>query len=190
MGTASSEAPGAPLAGGRFISSDLLPGLSMCILADGDIRAALADGSLAIDPFEPRHVTPNGVDLTVAEVLLKAAGRTVREGVAEIPPGAWFALSTREVVTLGPTIAGQLWIRSSYARRGAIAGFGKVESGFSGTLTVGAANLGPDPLAIPIGDRFCQIVFERMESVPERTYAKASGNYQGQRGVTLAPKRP
>jgi dCTP deaminase len=64
-----------------------------------------------------------------------------------------------------------------------------VEAGFSGTLTIGAANLGPDPLEIPIGDRFCQIVFERLLSRPRGLYAERSGNYQGQRGVTLAPKR-
>ncbi len=162
----------------------------MCILADGDIRRALASGELAVEPFVEKNLTPNGLDLTVAEVFLKAEGRHVREGEAVIPPGAWFALATREVLTLGPGVAGQLWIRSSYARRGALAGFGKVEAGFSGTLTIGALNAGPDPLRIPIGDRFCQIVFEKMHSPPEALYAQRSGNYQHQRGVTLGPRAP
>lgn len=161
----------------------------MCILADGDIRRAIESGGLAIEPFAPDNLTPNGLDLTVSEVYLKADDVTVRDGTAVVPPGAWFAISTREVVTMSPETAGQLWIRSSYARRGAIAGFGKVEAGFSGTLTIGAANLGPAPLEIPIGDRFCQIVFERMHSIPEALYAERSGNYQNQRGVTLEPAR-
>ncbi|MBW3584048.1 MAG: dCTP deaminase [Euryarchaeota archaeon] len=161
----------------------------MCILSDADIKAGLKEGGLKITPFRDGNLTPNGLDLTVAEVFLKAEGRTVTDGVATVPPGAWFAISTDEVVTLGPLVAGQLWIRSSYARKGAIAGFGKVEAGFSGTLTIGAANLGPEPLEIPVGDRFCQIVFERMHSPPEALYAQRSGNYQGQRGVTLAPAK-
>lgn len=161
----------------------------MCILADADIQAAIEEGALAVEPFVPKNLTPNGLDLSVGEVLLKAEGRTVTEGVAVVPPGGWFAVATKEVVSLGPQVSAQLWIRSSYARRGAIAGFGKVEAGFSGTLTIGAANLGPDPLEIPIGDRFCQIVFETMSRPAEQLYAERSGNYQDQRGVTLAPRR-
>lgn len=161
----------------------------MCILSDGDIQAALTDGALDVTPFIKDHLTPNGLDLRVKEVYLKTEDRTVEEGVARVPPGGWFAISTEEVVTLGPQVAAQLWIRSSYARRGAIAGFGKVEAGFSGTLTIGAANLGPESLEIPIGDRFCQIVFETLSHPAEQLYAERSGNYQGQRGVTLAPRR-
>lgn len=166
-----------------------LPG-PMCLLADGDIQRALEQGELAIEPYEPKNLTPNGVDLRIGEVYLEASGETIRSGVAHIPAGSWFALSTREVVTLGPQLAGQLWIRSSWARKGAVAGFGKVEAGFSGTLTIGAANLSQNPMQIPIGDRFCQLVFETLKSIPLSLYPERSGNYQGQRGVTLEPNKP
>lgn len=159
----------------------------MCILSDGDIRAALGSDALRVEPFVDENLTPNGLDLTVEEVYLKSEDVHVRDGVARIPPGGWFAVATREVVTLGPQVAAQLWIRSSYARRGMVGVFGKVEAGFSGSLTVAAANLGPEPLEVPVGDRFCQIVFEKMHSVPEQLYHERSGNYQDQRGVTLAP---
>ncbi len=161
----------------------------MCLFSDGDIQKARQQGELTIEPFTAKHLTPNGLDLTIDEVYLKSEDRRIREGVATIPPGAWFAIATKEVVTLGPKMAAQLWIRSSWARRGAIAGFGKVEAGFSGQLTIGVANLGDEPLELPIGDRFCQIVFESLHSIPESLYETRSGNYQGQRGVTLAPNR-
>jgi dCTP deaminase len=95
-------------------------------------------------------------------------------------------VSTLERVRLGPALAGQLWIRSSYARKGILAAFGKVEAGFDGTLTIGAFNAAAQPVAIPIGERFCQLAFEPLSSPAAKVYAQRSGNYQGQRGVTLA----
>jgi dCTP deaminase len=40
---------------------------------------------------------------------------------------------------------------------------------------------------VPIGCRFVQMVLETMHSSCEMTYEKRSGNYQGQKGITLAP---
>lgn len=161
----------------------------MCILADGDITRSLERRELAIVPYAEKHLTPNGYDLTVAEVLVPP-GPKVAWGIATVKPKTWFAVSTAERVELGPSLAGQLWIRSSYARKGVLAAFGKVEAGFHGTLTIGAFHAGATALELPIGERFCQIVFERMESVPHRLYAERSGTYQDQRGVTLAKDAP
>jgi dCTP deaminase len=161
-------------------------GHGVCILSDRDIRGRVASGELGIEPFVDKHLTPNGYDLTVKEVLIRGATEPVREGTVTVPPGAGFLVSTREFLKMSPDVAGQLWIRSSYARRGVLAAFGKVEAGFHGELTVGAVHVGLEPLQIPIGDRFCQIAFERMHTVPEKLYQERSGNYQGQRGVTLA----
>ncbi|KYK24118.1 hypothetical protein AYK21_01740 [Thermoplasmatales archaeon SG8-52-2] len=97
----------------------------------------------------------------------------------------WFAISTKEFVKMGSNIASQLWIRSSYARKGVMASFGKVDAGFHGTLTISCFNSNDGPLEIPIGDRFCQIVFENLSSSPEELYDKKSGNYQNQRGIKL-----
>lgn len=162
----------------------------MCILSDRDIRERMERGELGIEPFTAKNVTPNGVDLTVKEVLLRGSGTKVTEGVAKIPPGAGFLLSTREFVKMPEDVAGQLWIRSSYARRGLVAAFGKVECGFQGELTIGGLNAGAEAVDMPIGDRFCQLAFEKMESRPERSYVERSGNYQGQRGITFAKNQP
>ena len=86
---------------------------------------------------------------------------------------------------MGQKITSQLWIRSSYARKGVMASFGKVDAGFHGTLTISCFNSNDEPLEIPIGDRFCQIVFENMASKPSELYDKKSGNYQNQRGLKL-----
>jgi dCTP deaminase len=159
----------------------------MAVLSDADILGALQRGELLVEPFREDSLTPNGLDLRVAEVLVPDRDSApVREGTAMVAPFARFLVSTTERVRLGPQLAGQLWIRSSYARKGVLAAFGKVEAGFDGTLTIGAFNASAQPLALPIGERFCQLAFEPLSSPAQKVYAQRSGNYQNQRGVTLA----
>ena len=62
-----------------------------------------------------------------------------------------------------------------------------VDAGFEGTLTLGSYNSSDNEIEIPIGERYCQLVFQTMTSASEKSYEKRSGNYQGQTGVTLKP---
>jgi dCTP deaminase len=163
----------------------------MAVLSDRDILARRSAGAAIVAPFEERCLTPNGYDLRVAEVLVPdVSADVVKEGKAVVPPGARFLVSTMERVEMPPDVCGSLWLRSSYARRGVFGSFGKVECGFHGTLTVGGFNASKQPLEVPIGDRFCQLVFERLESLPQKSYVERSGNYQGQSGITLAKDGP
>lgn len=149
--------------------------------------ARRAAGERLVEPFEERSLTPNGYDLRVAEVLVPDLSQeVVREGKAVVPAGTRFLVSTLERVEMPADVCGSLWLRSSFARRGVFGSFGKVEAGFVGTLTVGGFNAGRGPIDILIGDRFCQLVFERLESRPLKSYVERSGTYQGQSGVTLA----
>ena len=157
----------------------------MGILSDGDIIECISENKLSIEPFIEKNLTPNGYDLSIDEIFIKKTNDHIKQGMAVIPPLTWFAISTKEFVKMGAKITSQLWIRSSYARKGVIASFGKVDAGFHGTLTISCFNSNDEPLEIPIGDRFCQIVFENMESIPTELYDKKSGNYQNQRGVKL-----
>ena len=157
----------------------------MTILSDKDIENAMNDNDLGIEPFNQKNLTPNGYDLSVDEVYIRKTDQHIKEGVAVIPPMTWFAISTKEFVKMGPKITSQLWIRSSYARKGVMASFGKVDAGFHGTLTISCFNSSDEELEVPIGDRFCQIVFERLSSAPSELYDKKSGNYQNQRGIKL-----
>jgi dCTP deaminase len=157
----------------------------MTVLCDDDIMQALEKKDLGIEPFIQKNLTPNGYDLSVDEIFIRKNNVTIKDGTAVVPPMTWFAVSTKETVTMGPKIASQLWIRSSYARKGIMASFGKVDAGFRGTLTIGCFNASDVPVDIPIGDRFCQIVFESLSSDPKALYQERSGNYQNQHGVTL-----
>jgi len=158
----------------------------MAVLSDTDISKYMDTGRLDLEPFDKKNLTPNGYDLSIEEIYLKKNDVHIKEGLAVIPPLSWFAISTQEFVKMGADITGQLWIRSSYARKGVMASFGKVDAGFHGTLTISCFNAQDTDLEIPIGDRFCQIVFEKLESIPSELYDKKSGNYQNQKGIKLS----
>ena len=159
----------------------------MAVLSDRDILKGIDAKRLRIGGFRPENLTPNGYDLTIAEVVvLIRKPKTIREGVAKVTPQTRFAVSTLEVVELGPDITSQLWLRTTWARQGVIAAFGKVDAGFRGTLTLSAYNSNMyGVLEVPIGERFAQIVFEDLTSPAEKVYAERSGRWQDQKGVRL-----
>jgi dCTP deaminase len=157
----------------------------MAVLSDADILRCLKRGDIAIEPFRDDRLTPNGYDVAVAEVLLPDRGEKALKGDAVVPSLARFAVSTEERIVLGPTVTAQLWVRTTWARRGVLASFGKIDAGFRGTLTLMAFNASEAPLTVPLGAPFAQVVFERLESAAESPYEIRSGHYQDQKGVRL-----
>jgi dCTP deaminase len=157
----------------------------MSILSDVDIEKLIHLNQLGIEPFNIENLTPNGYDLTIDEIYIKNTDLKVHTDFAIIPPLSWFVISTKEYIKIGSNFTSQLWIRSSYARKGIFASFGKVDAGFNGTLTISCFNSNNVEIQIPIGDRFCQIVFEKLSSTPSELYEEKSGNYQNQKGIKL-----
>jgi dCTP deaminase len=163
----------------------------MCILPDREILSLMESGALRIRDFSRESLTPNGYDLRIAELSLPEAGLVVKDGVAKIPPKAMFYISTMEFVELPDDVAAQLWTRTSWIRKGLLVGLGKIDAGFHGTLTFMGFNASSKEVEVPIGSRFVQMVFETLHSPCQMTYEKRSGNYQGQKGITLDPvKKP
>jgi len=159
----------------------------MCLLPDHEILGRIKDGKLGIKDFSMESLTPNGYDLRVAELSLSEGGHVFNDGVAKIPPRTMFYVSTIEYVELPDDVAAQLWTRTSWIRKGILVGLGKIDAGFHGTLTFTGFNASDKEVEIPLGSRFGQMCFETMHSKVERTYEKRSGNYQGQKGITLDP---
>jgi len=159
------------------------------VLSDAGLRRAMAERELEIEPFSEHSLTPNGYDLTAGSVLVPATGRRTEKGPAAVPPKRWFVIGTVERVRLGRGLSGQLWLRSSFARRGILATFGKIDAGFDGNLTVTAFNASEGEFGMPLGERFCQMVVERLETPAERAYGERSGRYQHQRGITLEARQ-
>jgi len=155
----------------------------MGIWSDTDWLAAVGSRRMDVTPWNPDDLTPNGLDLRISHLLVD--GVTHKKGTVEVPPMTRFVVGTVETMRMPTDAVGSLWIRSSYARRGVLASFGKVDAGFHGNLTIGAFHTGAEPLQVPVGDRFCQIVMENLQSPIQKAYNERSGNYQNQTGITL-----
>ena len=159
----------------------------MTILSDEAILSALDMGELNIEPFNSENLTPNGYDLTIKEIEIPNHSKT-SDGEFTIPSGKRFAISTEERIACGSNICAQLWLRTSWARKGITCSFGKIDSGFDGTLTLLGFNSGEDDILIRTGDTFAQMVFEMMSGPAASLYSERSGNYQNQKGITWSKK--
>ncbi|MFW6305556.1 MAG: dCTP deaminase domain-containing protein [Candidatus Saliniplasma sp.] len=153
------------------------------ILSDGQIEELLEKKMLKIENFSEDNLTPNGYDLTIEEVSIKGED-PVDGGEVTIPPQTWFAVSTREYVKFPPEVAGELWIRTTWARKGVLASFGMIDAGFEGNLTLSAYNTSRE-ITIPIGGTFAQMVFHKLGRRSDKLYEERSGNYQGSKGINL-----
>lgn len=161
----------------------------MAVLSDTDILEKLASGSLKIESFDERNLTPNGYDVTIEEIWIPPEDRRLREGTAGIPGGSWFVIGTKEYLRLPRDLVGEIWIRTSWVRKGILSSFGRIDAGFNGNLTFSAYNASMNQVDVQIGERFAQVVFEELRSLPKKSYQQRSGNYQGQTGITLEPRR-
>ena len=155
----------------------------MTVLSDEAILSAIDLGELEIEPFNTDNLTPNGYDLTIDEIEIPRKSK-VSKGSLEIAPGTRFAISTKERISCGSSLCAQLWLRTSWARKGITCSFGKIDSGFDGTLTLLGYNSGDENVSISVGTTFAQVVFEMLSGPARSLYSQRSGNYQNQKGVT------
>jgi len=125
--------------------------------------------------------------LTIKEIEIPDRSKT-SNGEIIIPSGKRFAVSTEERIACGSNICAQLWIRTSWARKGITCSFGKIDSGFDGTLTLLGFNSGEEDVLIKTGETFAQIIFEMMSGPAASLYTERSGNYQNQKGITWSKK--
>ncbi|HVL33160.1 MAG TPA: dCTP deaminase [Actinomycetota bacterium] len=176
------------------------------ILSDRDIRKAIENGQLAIDPFDDTMIQPSSIDLHV-DSLFRVFNNTrypyidVRQEMEDLTslvevkpdepfilhPGEFVLGSTLEKVTLGDEIVARLEGKSSLGRLGLLihstAGF--VDAGWSGYLTLELSNVANLPITIYPGMKIGQLCVFQMSSPAERSYGK-TGKYQGQRGPTAS----
>ena len=161
----------------------------MAVLSDSDIIELLGHGTLRIEGYNEKNLTPNGYDVTIEELWIPSIGEHAREGIVRVPGNSWFVIGTKEYLVLPSNLVGEIWIRTTWVRKGILSSFGRIDAGFNGNLTFSAYNASKEPVEIPVGERFAQVVFEELRSPPRKTYGERSGNYQGQRGITLESKK-
>ena len=177
------------------------------LLSDRDIRSEVADGNLAIDPFDPSLVQPSSVDVRLDNLFrvfnntrythIDPAQRqdeltTLVEPADGEPfvlhPGEFVLGSTLEICTLPDYLAGRLEGKSSLGRLGLLthstAGF--IDPGFSGHITLELSNVANLPITLWPGMKIGQLCLFRLSSPSENPYGSAAvgSKYQGQRGPT------
>jgi dCTP deaminase len=176
------------------------------ILSDREIRKAIADGRLVIDPFDESMIQPSSVDLHVDSTFRVFNNSrypyidvrtemdqltTLVEPKPDEPfilhPGEFVLGSTFEKVTLPNDLVARLEGKSSLGRLGLLihstAGF--VDAGWSGYLTLELSNVANLPITIYPGMKIGQLCLFQMTSPAERPYGQR-GKYQGQRGPTAS----
>ncbi|MBM4435188.1 MAG: dCTP deaminase [Chloroflexi bacterium] len=177
------------------------------VLSDRDIRAAIGEGRIAIDPFDPRRLQPASVDITLDRSFrvfrsTRHAYIDLAKGVDDITeivtvddgdrfilhPGEFVLGSTVERIRLGDDVVSRVEGKSSLGRLGLLihstAGF--VDPGWDGHITLELSNVNTIPITLHPGMRIGQLSFFRLTSPAERPYGSAGlgSSYQGQAGPT------
>jgi dCTP deaminase len=165
------------------------------ILTRDVILREIANGRIAIDPFDPEQVGPASIDLHLGDEIRVMEGGppvialdedadyrtvTVVRPLADryiLRPGETIHGITRERIRLPPDVGGWLEGRSRFARLGLMihvtSGF--VAPGVDNRQVLEMSNVAGRPLAICAGTRLCQIVLQRAEG--EAVYR---GRFAGQ----------
>jgi dCTP deaminase len=177
------------------------------LLSDRDIRAEIAAGRVALEPYDPGMVQPSSIDVRIDRFFrvfenhkyphidpsVEQADLTrMVEPEGDEPfilhPGEFALASTYEVVTLPDDVAGRLEGKSSLGRLGLLthstAGF--IDPGFSGHITLELSNAATLPIKLYPGMKIGQLCLIRLSSPAEHPYGSAiyGSRYQGQRGPT------
>ncbi|HET7095268.1 MAG TPA: dCTP deaminase [Thermomicrobiales bacterium] len=176
------------------------------ILSDRDIRRALQDGRIRIDPAPDLDAQLGSVsiDFRLGPTFMvfehsrhsfidprqpQSIGEAMRtiEVAADEPffmqPGDFALASTIERLELADDLLGRLEGRSSIARLGITvhSTAAVFEPGWTGTATMELSNLGRMAVALYPGMRICAFSFEEVSSPVEVPYRRKHGNkYAGQ----------
>ena len=173
------------------------------MLSDVDIKIALKEGLIQIEPLEESYIQPSSIDLKVgsdfrvfenhkySHIDPKAKQQELTSLVTAteaepfiLHPGEFVLGTTYEKVTLSNKVVARLEGKSSLGRIGLLihstAGF--VDPGFSGNLTLELANVSRLPITLYYGMRIGQISFQKMVSEAEKPYGspELKSRYQGQ----------
>lgn len=171
------------------------------VLVDHQIKAAIEDNVLGVDPYNSELVNSNSLDIRLSNSFLDYRGymltpinpfneRDVNLGLVErsgpivLKRHESILASTIETISLPNFICAELTGKSSLARLGLQIHQtgGWIDCGFSGQITLELFNAGKRPIELipnmPIG----QLVFHETEEAEKGYGDRKSSKYQGQKG--------
>ena len=168
----------------------------MTTMRDVDIKGAIERGEVVVLPYNPEHVGPASIDLTLSDDFVFVDGQETN-GLIEmdrpipyvgwkgpqyvLPPKSFVLACTVEVITLPADICAKVEGRSSIGRMGLfIQNAGWVDPGWEGRLTLELFNANDYPMIVTAGRRVAQLVLDRLVGPVEHPYA---GKYKGDEGT-------
>jgi dCTP deaminase len=177
------------------------------VLSDRTIRRLLAEGRIAIDPYEGDLLQPSSVDVRADRLFrvfhnarypfidVKKPMEELTElvEVAEdepfiLHPGEFVLGSTLERITLPDDLVARLEGKSSLGRLGLLihstAGF--IDPGWDGHVTLELSNVANLPITIYYGMKIGQLSFVQLSEPAETPYGAdgLGSKYKGQTGPT------
>ena len=177
------------------------------LLSDRDIRAEIAAGRVALEPYDETLLQPSSVDLRLDRHFrtfnnhaythidparqqddLTRMVEPPEDEAFVLHPGEFVLGSTYEVISLPDDVAGRLEGKSSLGRLGLLthstAGF--IDPGFSGHVTLELSNVANLPIRLWPGMKVGQLCLFRLSSPSEHPYGSPvyGSRYQDQRGPT------
>ena len=177
------------------------------LLSDRDIKAAITEGRLGLEPYDAGLVQPSSIDVRLDRFFrvfnnsrythIDPAEQqddltTLIEPDGDDPfvlhPGEFVLGSTLERVTLPDDLVARLEGKSSLGRLGLLihstAGF--IDPGWDGHVTLELSNVANLPITIYHGMKIGQISFMQLSEPTSTPYGSSSlgSKYQGQRGPT------
>ncbi len=183
------------------------------ILSDRDIKKALQEKKIVIDPFPDLGVQLGSclLDLRLGDrfrvfnhsktpYLDPQDPKTLQDVTTEIQvkegeaftlhPGEFVLAVTKEYIEMPDDLTGKLEGRSSIGRLGIVihSTAANIECGFRGNITLELANMGRIPVMLHSGMRICSISFEQLTTPADIPYyKKKTAKYVGQ-NAPLASK--
>lgn len=159
------------------------------LLSDVQIRDALKSGDLAIEPFDEKCLEPASYDIRLGRYAFSSKTKEKRDlqaaDVLTIEGGEFAIVETLERVQLSRSMAGQLGLRSEYARRGLLMLSGsQIDPGWGEDeprlLKVRFVNLAPHSIAVTYQTPFLTAQFFRLSVPTSHAY---SGPHKEQAGI-------
>lgn len=144
------------------------------MLTDKEIKAL---GQSVLHPFSENHVGPVSYDLDI-EGYVNANGNVEKQDVSLMPQET-IIVKTVQSLNVPDDIVGIIGERNSRIRQGLQVSGPHYFPGHDTAIYLRVTNLSPARITLKTGEGVAQIFFEKLDTVPEKTYdrmASASFN--------------
>lgn len=134
------------------------------LLSDVEIRDAIKEKKIIIDPFYEPSLQPASYDLRIGKRLLVSGEENEidmeKKLSMTLKAGQFALLTSLEKITISNDIAGHIGMKSYYTRKGIIMLAGlQIDPGWDGYLVLGMYNASPRSITLDYQSSICTVDF-------------------------------